>query len=447
MTTVLNSKRLMRRVASHSLGRIFASLILICVVALGLRLGFMWDQQRHLPKDRLSVVPFEYETGNIAYALATGKGFSSPLHVDTGPTAWLTPVYPAIVAALFKIFGPYTFSAFEAAALLNVFFSTLTCVPIYFAGARIGGPGLGALAAWLWAIFPAAIVIPFEWIWDTSLSALLGATILWATLVVAGSSRARDWCVYGALWGFTLMTNPSLGSLLPFFLVWMAWRARKKSVAWLRNTAFAAAVVFLACLPWTIRNYEDFHALVPLRSTLGLQLWLGNNPFYIHEWGSWLHPIDNSDERAKFIAMGEIPYMREKFSLGLHYVSAFPGRVAELTWQKFVATWLGTAHPIHDFSAARQFLEVAVDASNTLISLGVLGGIVVLLVRRNPYAFPLISVPLAYPCLYYLTIALLRYRHPIDPVLLLLTAIAVGAILPRRLFLPAQHPPSAALPQ
>jgi hypothetical protein len=30
-----------------------------------------------------------------------------------------------------------------------------------------------------------------------------------------------------------------------------------------------------------------------------------------------------------------------------------------------------------------------------------------------------------YPCLYYVTHADLRYRHPIDPVLCLLTAIAV----------------------
>ena len=53
-------------------------------------------------------------------------------------------------------------------------------------------------------------MIPFEWIWDTSLSALLAARLLWATLELADSDRVRDWCGYGLLWGFTLMTNPSL---------------------------------------------------------------------------------------------------------------------------------------------------------------------------------------------------------------------------------------------
>src|SRR5258707_10207656 len=58
--------------------------------------------------------------------------------------------------------------------------------------------------------FPSAIMIPFEWIWDTSLSALLAARMLWATLELADSDRVRDWCGYGLLCGFSLMTNPSL---------------------------------------------------------------------------------------------------------------------------------------------------------------------------------------------------------------------------------------------
>ena len=41
--------------------------------------------------------------------------------------------------------------------------------------------------------------------------------------------------------------------------------------------------------------------------------------------------------------------------------------------------------------------------------------------------FPLAVFPVIYPCLYYVTHADLRYRHPIDPVLCLLTAIAAAS--------------------
>jgi 4-amino-4-deoxy-L-arabinose transferase-like glycosyltransferase len=402
------------------------SLVLILSVALGLRLSFAWQQQRQIHEATLRIVPFQYEAGNIAHSLADGNGFSSPFRVETGPTAWLTPVYPVMVAGIFKLFGVYTFAAFEAAVALNILFSTLTCVPIYLAGKHIAGVRLAAAGAWLWAVFPNAIIIPFEWIWDTSLSALLAATILWATIQVAESQRMREWCAYGLLWGVTLMTNPSLGSLLPFLLAWMAWRSQKAGRKWLVRTVLSAAIVVLCCLPWTIRNYALFHRVVPLRSTFGLQLWLGNNAYYIHSWPSWLHPIDNQAEREKYVQMGEIPYMNDKLHQGIHYIRAFPRREAQLCWDRFVATWLGTPHPFDDTIESRSPYVWIVNLSNLLASLGVLVGCGVLLWRRSQYAFPIIVFPVVFPCVYYVTIALLRYRHPIDPIVILLGAIAIG---------------------
>jgi hypothetical protein len=52
-----------------------------------------------------------------------------------------------------------------------------------------------------------------------------------------------------------------------------------------------------------------------------------------------------------------------------------------------------------------------------------------MLFRRSLYAFPLAAYPLVFPWLYYLTHANLRYRHPIDPVVLLLAAIAVARLV------------------
>ncbi len=120
------------------------SLLLIVIVAMGARAGFAWDEGRKISPDILGVVPFQQETGNIAYALAEGKGFSNVFRTETGPTAWLAPVYPLMVAAAFKVLGVFTARAFFACAALNMLFSSAACVPIYFAGKRIGGLGVGA---------------------------------------------------------------------------------------------------------------------------------------------------------------------------------------------------------------------------------------------------------------------------------------------------------------
>src|SRR6202046_3442929 len=252
---------------------IATSLWFIVAVALILRAGYLWNYAHDHPRRAVSVVPFLFESGNIAHSLAAGNGFSSPFRVDTGPTAWLPPIYPMLLAVIFRIFGPYTFLSFVAAASLNILFTTLTCVPIFLAGKRIAGLGVAAGAAWLWAIFPNAILIPVQSMWDASFSALLVATIFCATLALAESTRVRDWCAYGLLWGFTLMTNATLIALLPFLLGWLAYRAQKQRRQWIGRAALSIGILVLCSVPWTVRNYEIFHSFVPLRSGLGLPLW------------------------------------------------------------------------------------------------------------------------------------------------------------------------------
>ncbi len=114
------------------------------LVALAIRLGYMWQFQYIHPRQGVSVIPFLFESGNIAHSLATGHGFSSPFRVDTGPTAWMTPLFPLLLAGIFRLFGAYTFHAWAATVLLNISCCTLACIPIYFAGKRIGGIALAA---------------------------------------------------------------------------------------------------------------------------------------------------------------------------------------------------------------------------------------------------------------------------------------------------------------
>src|SRR5262245_37973112 len=68
---------------------------------------------------------FGWETGRIARSVALGEGFSSPLHGPTGPTAWMTPVYVYLVAAVFKVFGVYTLASAVVMLTLNSLFSAL----------------------------------------------------------------------------------------------------------------------------------------------------------------------------------------------------------------------------------------------------------------------------------------------------------------------------------
>ena len=440
----------------RTIQRAATSLALVMVVAMGVRVAFAWDQARKIPPGVLGTVPFQQETGNIAYALAEGKGFSNVFRMETGTTAWLAPVYPLLVAAMFKLFGVFTARAFFAAVFLNILFSAAACVPIFFAGKRIGGLAVGAGAAWLWAVFPSAVMMPFEWIWDTSLSALLAVLILWATLELAESEQWLDWCVYGLLWGLALMTNPALGALLPFLLVWVVLRGRgESSLRWKRG-ALAVGVAVLCCVPWTIRNYVAFHRLIPLRSNLPFELWLGNNDIFDEHARNGRKSITRTEEARRYAQLGETGYIVEKWQLATSFMWAHPELELRLTGRKVVAFWMGTESPVKSFRKTDSNLIRGILLSSFLTALGALFGLVVLWRERKKITqrrrerrggaeketnvteekaemsrkivWPLAVFPLVFPCLYYLTHADLRYRHPIDPIVLLLTATFLAQV-------------------
>jgi hypothetical protein len=438
----------------RAIRRAATSLTLIVIVAMGVRVAFAWDQARKISPGVLGIVPFQQETGNIAYALAQGKGFSNVFRTETGPTAWLAPVYPLLVAAMFKLFGTFTARAFFAAVFLNILFSAAACVPIFFAGKRLGGLGVAAGAAWLWAVFPSAVMMPFEWIWDTSLSALLAALILWATLELTESERWLDWGVYGLLWGLALLTNPALGVLLPFLLGWVVLRARGERRWRRKRGVLAVGVAALCCVPWTIRNYVAFHRLIPLRSNFPFELWLGNNDIFDEHARSGRKSITRTEEARRYAQLGETAYMEEKWQSATSFIESHPGLELRLTGRKFVAFWVGTESPLKNFRQTDRNLIRGILLSSFLTAMGALFGMMVL--RGGPkkisprrtedrggrekngteekagltgkVVWPPAVFPLVFPCLYYVTHADLRYRHPIDPIVLLLAMVALAGV-------------------
>lgn len=278
---------------------------------------------------------------------------------------------------------------------------------------------------------------------------------MWATMELAGRERAGfgRWVAYGLLWGFTLMVNPSFALLGVCLLAWLMWRMRMvahvedppfanpaksgapgkttptaKSRAWFARPAVALGVAILCCVPWTMRNYLELKAFVPLRSNLGLELWLGNNAEYRENWPGWLHPIDNTEERKLYAEMGEIAYMREKREEAVEFIETHPGMEARLFVRRVVTVWLGSRWPVKDFWAAKQGVTRVVLVTNALATLGTLVGLGILFWRRNEWALLVAAFVVVFPLPYYWTRPLLRYRHPVDPVVMLLCAVAVAAV-------------------
>jgi len=365
------------------------------------------------------------ETGSIAASIAAGHGFSSPFYLPSGPTAWVTPVFPYILGAVFKMFGTYTFYSSLVIRALNVLFSALTCYPIILLGTKLFGDTVGATAGWIWAFLPMAISLPVTWAWDMSLTALLLTIALYLTYTIDDRQNAAAWTLYGFVWGFTALVNAATLTVFPGCLLFALYRCKQRGSGWLRLGSLAMLTFVLTVSPWIIRNQLVFHGKVLFRSNFGLELWLGNNPEVPDTWTWWLHPLDSPAEYKKFARLGEVGYSEEKKAAAVQFIKTHPADVARFQFHRFMETWTGNSDSFADIWAMRIFTLRCELLMNYGLALFTLIGMLIAHRKMRLLSLPLLNVIVFFPLVYYLCHTTPRYRHPMDPVLALLSAYAL----------------------
>jgi hypothetical protein len=380
--------------------------------------------------DSAAMLTEGYEAVGVAQSLARGNGFAAPWP-GAGPTAWLTPVMPAMLAADMRVFGLHSRATLIAFVIFNELPSALTIFPVFFAARRIadglipGGPGadrIAALAAWLLVLNPAAGLAACKFIWYTTLSGLLGALLLWATLAVRDSESRAAWIEYGLLWGAELMTHPSFLVWMPVAILWLVWpRLGSKP---LTLPALAGLTAVLCCVPWTVRNFAVFHHFVPLRTNFGFELWRYNHG------GIPFHPNSDAVERDAFSSLGEYEYTKEKQHEALIWINAHPAAYLLETALRVMRFWFDRAHPLSNFVRLGQWFWKAKFLYICALFVMMLWGLITIRRKRREYFWLLASVPAIFPLVYYLALAQEFHRFPIDPVLAIIAAFAVSAWLP-----------------
>jgi hypothetical protein len=201
------------------------------------------------------------ESPRIAASIARGQGFSSPFRQATGPTALVPPVYPYLLASIFRIFGIFTAASYWAAVAVNILVHGLSCVVLFWTATEAFGRRAAWYAALALGCFP-LVFEPLVWLhvlggfmgqglfippnltWNTHLSELAIVLLIWLTL------RRAHWAVYGAAWGITALINPTILAVAPAFAGWRLWHYG----GW-RDAGLTIATAALCVTPWMVRNY------------------------------------------------------------------------------------------------------------------------------------------------------------------------------------------------
>jgi 4-amino-4-deoxy-L-arabinose transferase-like glycosyltransferase len=402
------------------------------IAALVIRLAvmpFLIGEQLNPERDHWR---FGYETGRIAKSIVEGHGFSSPLFSDTGPTAWMTPVYPYIVAGFFKVFGLYSTASAIALLAFNALISALTCIPIFLIARKTFGARAANWAGWLWVVFPYGIYFPMERIWETWLATLfLSILFLMALRLEERPARMYVWLGFGALWGLTALTSPTVLSVFPFLIGWICYRLARKREVWLGPLAVTIVALGLVVCPWFIRNYEVFHRFIPFRDNMGMVLRLGTKGHTSH-WAAYeLGPWHNQAEWDEFQNLGELGYMAKEKRQAMDFIKANPGWYVWTTMRRAVFLWTGY------WSFSRDYLrEEPLDPPNifvcTTCTVLALFGLWLAFRRKRKTALPYAMVLFVFPAIYYITSPEAYYRRPIDPLFVVLIAYALTSSRLRR---------------
>jgi 4-amino-4-deoxy-L-arabinose transferase-like glycosyltransferase len=395
--------------------RIRSSQFWIVSIALFLRVGWIIVGHTYKFKALDNNFGFGWEMGRIGAAIASGRGFSNPFGALTGPTAWEPPLYPYLIAGVFHVFGIYSKASAFILLTINSIFSALTCIPIFLIAKRIFSEKVAVGAAWTWALLPYVMFWCTRWVWETSLSALLIATILWLALSMEDRDGFSSWLTFGFLWGITALTSTVLLSFLPAAGLWSWYRRAKRGKRSLAGIVLASVVFFACIAPWLMRDYRTFGKFIFIRDNFGAELRMGNGNGADGIWMEYLHPTQDVYAMRQYTAMGELAYVAMRKRQALDYIQADYARFGRLCVKRFIYYWAGPPRLAQVWWLA-QVKNSLFLASSVLMFWG-LGRA---LRRRCPGAWLLFWMILLYPAIYYVVFPNPRYRHPIEPVMTIL---------------------------
>ena len=391
---------------------------------------------------------FGWEMGRIARALATGYGFANPFNGHSGPTAWTPPLYPLILAAVFKVFGVYTLKSSWVILTINSVFSAATAVTIYEIAWRCFGRTPSANPAqtpdglrialwsgWLWALYPAAMQYAVKWIWDMALTAFLFSCVIVLALRLRGvgdevapprtsnlEPRTLLWLAFGALWGLIALSNSSLLTFLPecgLWIVWPALRTRTHLGRTLRGAALAAVCCIAVISPWVIRNWRVFHAFVPMRSNFGAELYeatlFSNDGF---PWMATLPMAESAPEFQRYEHLGEIAFSKQQGEIAKAKIHDHPGLFLRNAVNRVYFFWISVPHPTADSGVA---VEAIRRINFSFFSFAGFLGLALAMRRHIPGAWLFFWAFTVFPIVYYFVTVQARFRHPLEPLICILS--------------------------
>jgi 4-amino-4-deoxy-L-arabinose transferase-like glycosyltransferase len=336
----------------------------------------------------------------IAFSLLAGEGFRR----DGMPTAVSPPVYPLFLAAVYGVFGASEGAARIALAVVDA----ATVGLVFLLARRLFGARTAVFAA-LGAAFLPYSIVQIVYGGSDTLFLFLHTAFLAAFVHAWLSGRRGAFAAAGALLGAATLCR-AVPLLLPALLVALLLAAGRAPMRQRAVRAALLAVCFTAVVaPWIVRNYLVFDRFVPVQTLGGLHLFLATY----------------DDDRPPGAAAGEetvildgVARDRSLFERAVDRIREDPGRYLRSSGRRLVRMWSKTH--------SGRFEGRLLAANSVLLALAAAG---LAMAHQRWRLLPLLAVLAYYVALHTVLLAIFRYLLPVVPILLLLAAVPVAALL------------------
>lgn len=359
---------------------------------------------------------------HIARALADGRGFSDPFGEATGPTAWVPPVFPALIAGLLLLFKSKSLAAGCVVCLTNL--ALVWIGTSIFAIVRRHCQKIPpAFAAFVFATW--ILTFNFWFLVLTNDCVLIALSVHFMVLAVVQAiyyGTVQPWR-WGILGGLSALTSPAVGFTWGCMTLLFFLRGPGRRSSWIAAGVIAAALV----APWTARNYITFQQFVPVKSNLAYEAYQANviDADGVYDMTTTeQHPYSQPDMRFRYAQLGELAFVAQHKRILLdrwnttHFIHRVFNRAVAAT-VLHMPMYKGADSPV---VALFKLLIYPIPFLSLLLGLALAGPHRKLL-RVLALAFA------AYICPYVMVAFYVRYLWPMFPVLMLFICFGVDQLL------------------
>ena len=316
-------------------GREIACVVVLLVLALALRVGFVYQLSTSPYFARQTPQGPAVDFGQLTHGTDMERYDQTARGVLqdgwwSDKSADASPLYPyALLPLLYLI----THSSIFWSLVLQSVLDTGTVFLIYLLARRLYGTR-AALYAGLGAATYAPFIIYQGQLLGESLLNFCIAVFFVVLLGARGVITVRRALATGALLGLATAAKPTCVVFAPLALVFVLAQCRWKMKTSLARTALSAAAFLAVLVPFAYRNYRaagEFHLV---RGNSGIMLYMGNNP---EATGAYRQPSGETAERLAAESARMTLAERDAFyrTAALDYVQSNPAGFLRLLWAKF----------------------------------------------------------------------------------------------------------------